>query len=173
MRVELGAAENAARAITLPQMETYVMFRTALPKPTSEEAHLRHILRFYVARSFAKGDYEKVYILPHLTVGDEPLTVDVAAIRGSEITVAICEPESVSPATVDLLEKLHRAENAQAIVVYSQYGSDNGVAEGFKDAFDSRKFRLRAVVPPPFDDVYEYDIWMFETTFRNVLEDQG
>lgn len=173
MLVELDAGANAARTITLEQMETYMMFRTMLPKPTHEEAHLRHILRFYIARSFAKGSYDAVYILPELTLDGEPLSVDVAATDGDQVMVAICEPESITPDTIKRLERLESAENAQAIVVYSQYGSDAGIADRFSDTFASRKFRLTAVVPPPFDDVYEYDIWMFETTFRNVLEDDN
>ena len=172
MHLQLDADQNTGRRVDLSRVETYVDFRTQLPKPTREDAHLRHILRFYTARSFAKSGYDDVYVLPDVTLNGQNLDVDVMAVSDSRQTMlAICEPDSITQETLDKLSLLAEVEDAGVVIVYSRFGKDRGVAETFKPQFDAKKFRLVAVVPPPFDDAYEYDIWMFETTFRNVLGD--
>lgn len=169
MPATLDPEKNSAKRTELAKMETYVSFRAAIPKPTSEEAHIRHILRYYVARSLLKSDYEDVYILPDLEVDGVEMTVDVAARKNGGLVLAYVEPESVTDETVASLEALRQATEADVIIVHSQYGDAGAVPERFPDELESGRYRLMAVVPPPFDDVYEYDIWMFETTFRNVL----
>lgn len=160
-----------AQAKVVPaQTETYVAFRTAVPKPSSESAHLRHILRFYMARALFKQGQQDVYVLPALKLGDKSLKVDVAAGLPGKYTVAICEPASVTPETETLLDALQDVDGVDVIVVHSRYGQPGNVLTRFKPQLESKKFHLLAVVPPPFDDVYEYDIWMFETTFRNLFE---
>ncbi|HEB85337.1 MAG TPA: hypothetical protein ENI92_10115 [Bacteroidetes bacterium] len=151
--------------------ETYVAFRSAIPKPPSEETHLRHILRFYIARALQKRGPGDIYVLPEIDVGDRRVSVDVvAALPEGRYIVAICEPESVTQETEDLLELFKDMDDVEVIVVYSQYGESGSVMERFQQQLESGKFHLLTVVPPPFDDVYEYDIWMFETTFRNIFE---
>jgi hypothetical protein len=166
MDIRLDARAKVATA----QTETYVAFRTAVPKPSGESAHLRHILRFYMARALLKRGEQEVYVLPSLQVGDKALKVDVAAGVPGKYTVTICEPGSVTPETEDLLDALKDVDGVDAIIVHSQYGKPGNVMTRFKSQLESKKFHLLAVVPPPFDDVYEYDIWMFETTFRNLFE---
>jgi hypothetical protein len=61
-------------------MATYVTFRTAIPKPAGETAHLRHILRFCAARALAQEGRE-VLILPAIMAGDRRLTVDKLTFR--------------------------------------------------------------------------------------------
>jgi len=153
------------------QTETYMAFRTAIPKPTDEDAHLRHILRFYVVRAMQKRGEENVYVLPQFNIGDETIRVDVAAGDAGKYTLSICEPGSVTPETEKILDLLKDEEGIEVIIVHSQYGQPGDVMTKFKEQLESKKFQLLAVVPPPFDDVYEYDIWMFETTFRNLLEE--
>jgi len=153
------------------QTETYMAFRTAIPKPTDEDAHLRHILRFYVVRAMQKRGEENVYVLPQFNLGDETIRVDVAAGEPGKYTLSICEPGSVTPETENILDLLKDEEGVEVIVVHSQFGQPGDVMTKFKEQLESKKFQLLAVVPPPFDDVYEYDIWMFETTFRNLLEE--
>ncbi|MBM3125465.1 MAG: hypothetical protein FJZ87_10405 [Chloroflexi bacterium] len=157
--------------VTPSQTETYVEFRSAIPKPAYEEVHLRHILRFYIARALQKRDEQDVYILPKVDIAGQSLQVDVASGSHGKYTLAICEPESVTPETEAILELLKDAEGIDVIVVHSQYGQPGSVMEKFKTQLEKKKFHLLAVVPPPFDDVYEYDIWMFETTFRNLFEE--
>lgn len=156
--------------VTPADTETYVGFRSVVPKPSEEDLHLRHILRFYIARALQKRGEADVYILPVLEVGGRSLKVDVAAGKAGRYTLAICEPGSVTPETEEILEGLKSVEGIDVIIVHSQYGQPGGVLERFQAELESRKFHLLAVVPPPFDDVYEYDIWMFETTFRNLFE---
>ncbi|HLF74745.1 MAG TPA: hypothetical protein VI524_10385 [Anaerolineales bacterium] len=151
------------------QTETYMAFRSAIPKPANEEAHLRHILRFYMVRAMQKRGEQDIYVLPQLDIGGKTIRVDVAAGAPGKYTLSICEPESVTPETEAILELLKEAEGVDVIVLHSQYGKPGDVMTKFKSQLESGKFHLLAVVPPPFDDVYEYDIWMFETTFRNLF----
>lgn len=162
--------ENLVKAMP-SQTETYMAFRTAIPKPTAEDAHLRHILRFYLVRAMQKRGEGDVYVLPQFSVGDETIQVDVAAGEPGKYTLSICEPDSVTPETEKILDQVKDEEGVEVIVVHSQYGQPGEVMTKFKEQLESKKFLLLAVVPPPFDDVYEYDIWMFETTFRNLLEE--
>jgi hypothetical protein len=159
--------EEAGKTLTLSQMGSYVAFRTAVPKPAGEDAHLRHILRFYVARALAKEGRE-VLILPALMVGDRRLTVDVGARRDSDVVVAICEPAGVTAGTIAALDVLKDAEHTQTIVVHSRFAGPGDVPDRYAKQLADRTFRLMSVVPPPFDDVFEYDIWMFELTFREA-----
>ena len=154
------------------QIESYIDYRAQIPKPPSEDTHLRHILRFYIARAFLKTGAEEVYILPEITVGDKVFNVDVIGFAGDKTLVAITEPESVTPETEKILEPLSGLSGVETFIVYSTYGEPGSVPEDYKGQIDSKQFRLMAVVPPPFDDVYEYDIWMFETTFRELYAEE-
>jgi len=156
--------------VTPSQTETYTGFRSIIPKPSDEDVHLRHILRFYIARALQKRAEQEVFILPRFEIDGKSLRVDVAAGAPGKYTLAICEPGSITPETEDLLELLKNLDGVDVIIVHSQYGKPGNVMEKFKPQLETRKFHLLAVVPPPFDDVYEYDIWMFETTFRNLFE---
>jgi hypothetical protein len=152
------------------QTETYMSFRAAVPKPVDEDAHLRHILRFYMARAMLKRGEQDVYILPQFSIEEKSFRVDVVAGSPGKYTLSICEPESVTPKTEEILELLKDIDGIDVVIVHSQYGQPGNIMIRFKEQLESRKFHLLAVVPPPFDDVYEYDIWMFETTFRNLFE---
>lgn len=168
----LDSLKNDPRQANLDFMETYVGFRTAVPKPAAEESHIRHILRFYVARSLLKSGFDDVYILPEIGLDEGSVTVDVAARKADETVLALVEPESVTSDTVATLARLRDLPVSEIIIVHSQYGNAGDIPERFAEDLEAGRMRLMAVVPPPFDDVYEYDIWMFETTFRNVLEKQ-
>lgn len=161
---------EASAKVMSGQTETYMAFRSAIQKPTNEDAHLRHILRFYIVRALLKRGEQDVYVLPRLKLEGKDIQVDVAAGSSGKYTLAICEPDSVMPETEEILEILKDVEDVDVIIVHSQYGQPGDVMNKFKEQLESKKFHLLAVVPPPFDDVYEYDIWMFETTFRNLFE---
>lgn len=152
------------------QTETYVAFRSAIPKPTNEDVHLRHILRFYMTRAMQKRGEQDIYLLPQLRLGEKTVRVDVAAGSPGKYTLSICEPGSVTLETEDILDTLKDVDGVDVYIVHSQYGKPGNVMTKYKDQLESKKFHLLAVVPPPFDDIYEYDIWMFETTFRNLFE---
>lgn len=161
---------DAQAKVSPGQTETYMAFRSAIPKPANEEVHLRHILRFYMTRAMQKRGEQEIYVLPQMNVGGKTIRVDVAAGSAGKYTLSICEPESVTPQTEEILDLLKDVEGVDLVVLHSQYGKPGNVMDKFKDQLASKKFHLLAVVPPPFDDVYEYDIWMFETTFRNLFE---
>lgn len=169
MEINFDPAKNIRGKVSSRNTGTYVLFRSSIPKPGSEEAHLRHILRFYIARSLQKRGEQDIYILPSLQVGEETIRVDVLAVSGGKYIAAICEPESITPETEKLLEIFKDINNVEVIVVHSQFGNSGNVGKMFEPQIASKKFNILAVVPPPFDDVYEYDIWMFETTFRQVF----
>jgi hypothetical protein len=161
---------NSESKVLPGQTDSYMTFRMAIPKPSSEYAHLRHILRFYIARALQKRGEEEVYLLPTVTAGDKSLILDVAGKSKGKYTLAVCEPGSVTPETEDMLEVLKDVEGIEVLIVHSQFGKPGNVMTRFKPEIETKKFSLLAVVPPPFDDVYEYDIWMFETTFRDLFE---
>jgi len=169
VRVELDLPENVGKAIAPAQMGSYLAFRAAMPKPPDEEAHLRNILRFYVDRALSKTAQGAVLIRPVVRLGDHTFDVDAAARHGDRVVLAICEPAAVTPATVDKLALLTDADNVEVVVVHSRFASSGDVRERFEKQFASRAFRLMSVVPPPFDDVLEYDIWMFELTFQEMM----
>lgn len=152
------------------QTETYMDFRSAVPKPPDEDAHLRHILRFYMARAMQKRGEQDVYVLPQISIGEKMIRVDVAAGSPGQYTLSICEPGSVTQETEEALELLKDVEGVDVFIVHSQYGEPGNIMTRFEEQLAAKRFHLLAVVPPPFDDVYEYDIWMFETTFRNLFE---
>lgn len=170
MELKFDPQATAAQRVQPGQTETYTIFRSAIPRPTHEERHLRHILRLYIARAMQKRGEQDIYILPELEIGEKSVKVDVLAGSPGKYILAICEPESVTQETEAILEGLKDMEGVEVIVVHSQYGNPGNVMEKFKAELESKRFRLLAVVPPPFDDAYEYDIWMFETTFRDLFE---
>jgi len=169
MEINFDPIVNAQRKTAPRNTETYILFRSSIPKPGYEDAHLRHILRFYITRSLQKRGEQEIYILPSIKVGEETIPVDVLAVSSSRFIAAICEPASITPETERILGALKDVENVEVIVVHSQFGNSGNVATMFGAQIASKKFNILAVVPPPFDDIYEYDIWMFETTFRQVF----
>lgn len=171
MTIGFDPENNQSQRVKLNRIETYVAFRMEVPKPSHEEAHIRHILRYYVSRALLKKEKETVYVLPEVTLSGEAIPVDVLALSEGVYTLAICEPESITVETEDVLEKLRDQPDLEVLVIHSQYGKPGFVEEKFAAEIESGKFRIMAVVPPPFDDVYEYDIWMFETTFRELFRD--
>ena len=160
MAIIIDMDANAEKRIKMERMDTYVNFRTIIRKPPSEDAHLRHILRFYVARALIKRGAEEAYVLPDVSVDEEPVAVDVLAKTDDKLVVAICEPESVSDESVAILEKLSKQEGVECVVIHSQFGDAGTLPEKLKNEVQSNKIQIMAVVPPPFDDVYEYDIWI-------------
>lgn len=167
MRLEFHAESSDARLVRQDQTETYTLFKGSFPRPTSEHMHVRHIMRFYIIRALHQQGEEEVYLLPQVNVDGKEMEADVLAIGEDFYILAICESDSVTESTEEKLEILQDVENVQVIVVHSQYGNSGDMTDRFESELESKKFRLLSVVPPPFDDVYEYDIWMFETTFRD------
>lgn len=151
------------------KIDTYAIFRESIPKPPHEEEHLRHILRFYIARAMLKQEINDIYVLPQIQAGDQTLQVDLLGIKDGKVTLAVCEPESITPETEDLLERLKDLDGVNTVVVHSQYGKPGNVESKFSGEIETGKFKILAVVPPPFDDTYEYDIWMFDLTFRDLF----
>jgi hypothetical protein len=144
-------------------------FRSLIPKPATEDAHLRHILRFYVTRALAKSGASQVLVRPVVKLGEHTLNVDVGARKDDRVVLAICEPAGVTAQTVAALDILKDAEATEVIVVHSRFADAGEVPQRFAPQLASKTFSLMSVVPPPFDDVFEYDIWMFELTFREAM----
>lgn len=169
MKLSFDPQNTQALKVPPEKTDTYATFRGAIPKPPHEDEHLRHILRFYIARAMLKEEITEIYVLPEVHLGEESIKIDLLAWEPQKKTVAICEPESITPKTEDLLEKLKDVEDIEVVVVHSQYGDPGNVKEKFGTQIENDKFRILAVVPPPFDDTYEYDIWMFDLTFRDLF----
>ena len=169
MELHFDPQAGEAQRVLPQHTESYMAFRNAIPRPPAEDAHLRHILRYYLARAMFKGGEEQVYIRPTVQVDGRSLTVDVLAGEAGRYRLAICEPGSVTPETEAHLGLLKDVQGVEVIIVHSQYGSSGEVGTKFASQIESGKFRLLTVVPPPFDDLYEYDIWMFEITFGDLF----
>ncbi len=163
--------ENASALASSFDMETYFSFNSTHPRPVSEEVHLRHIFRLYVVRALAKMGYTEIYVLPQATVGSTPLRADVLAVKDGRTIAAFCDKESVTSQTEEQMELLRGQEDVTVLLLHSQFGNAGSVSEKFSAEIAEKKLRIMAVVPPPFDDAYEYDVWIFETTFRDVFEE--
>jgi hypothetical protein len=169
MELVFDPQTTSAPRVNPDKTDAYTAFRESVPKPPAEEEHLRHILRFYITRAMLKKQIDEIYVLPEIQIGDQTLKVDLLAVESNQTTLAICEPDSITPETEDMLEVLKDVDNIHVIVVHSQYGKPGNVAEKFGSEIENKKFKVMAVVPPPFDDTYEYDIWMFDLTFRDLF----
>lgn len=167
MKLQIDLPENQGKGVTPAQLQNYLAFRTVFPRPVTEDAHVRHIFRFYAARALGKAGYESVLIRPAVAIDGRRIDVDVAAAKGGKTAVAICEPGAVTPESVSILDVL-KDTDAEVIILHSRHATAGAVPERFREQIASRKFRLMSVVPPPFDDVFEYDIWMFELTFKEA-----
>jgi len=97
MSIVFDESANADKKVAIREMESYLAFRMSKQKPTSEDVHLRHIFRFYLARAMSKMEYEPIYILPSVHVGESDIRMDVAALHEGKLIVAICEPEHITP----------------------------------------------------------------------------
>ena len=172
MELNFDPQTTTAYKVLPDKIETYVIFREFIPKPPREEEHLRHILRFYIARAMLKQEISEIFILPEIGVSGDTLQVDLLGIKAGKVTLAICEPESITEETEELLDKLKDVDDVEIVVVHSQYGKPGNVETKFSSQIDSGKIRVLAVVPPPFDDTYEYDIWMFDLTFRDLFAEE-
>ncbi len=172
MELVFDPQTTASYKVKADKIDTYVIFREFIPKPPREEEHLRHILRFYIARAMLKQEINEIFILPEIGVGGNTLQVDLLGIKAGKVTLAICEPESITEETEELLDKLKDVDDVDIVVVHSQYGKPGNVETKFGSQIDSGKIRVLAVVPPPFDDTYEYDIWMFDLTFRDLFAEE-
>jgi len=153
-------------AVNQDYVKTYMAFRENIPKPSDEDKHLRHIFRFYIARALFQHGEHTIYVLPHVSVGTKSFRIDVLTGSPNKYYAALCEPESITPATEEILNVLKDCDNVEVFIVHSQFSDPTALTSRFQSQLQNKKFRLIAVVPPPFDDAYEYDIWMFELTFR-------
>jgi len=92
------------RKVNPSLIDTYVNFRSQISKPSHEDAHLRHILRFYIARAFLKTGAKDVYIMPDFQVDGQTISVDVMGAGGEKTLLAVCEPESITEKTQTILD---------------------------------------------------------------------
>ena len=77
MILEFDPQNAGKQKVQTLNTETYMAFRSAIPKPVTEDKHLRHILRFYLTRAMLKQGEEDIYILPKIKVGDHEFVADV------------------------------------------------------------------------------------------------
>lgn len=172
MAFRFDPAANAAARLSLMDVETYVSFNASHPRPVNEEVHLRHIFRLYVARALSKTGWEDIYVLPEAFVGDRLLAPDILGFKEGKYLAAFCDKDSATPETEAKLDMLRGEEDVKALVLHSQFGTPGEIPTRFADEIATGRLRLMAVVPPPFDDAYEYDVWIFETTFRDVFAEK-
>ena len=172
MAFRFDPASNTAAKLSPLDVETYFAFNASHPRPSGEAVHLRHIFRLYVARALSKTGWEEIYVLPEAGVDGKPLVPDILGLKEGKYLAAFCDKDSVTSETEAKLETLRGEENVKALVLHSQFGSPGEIPTRFADEITTGRLRLMAVVPPPFDDAYEYDVWIFETTFRDVFAEE-
>lgn len=167
MRVELDLPENLGAEVTIGATRSYLAFRASSPKPAQEVDHRRHLLRFYAARALARSGYDTLLIRPVVRVAERTLRVDVAARRGMQVALALCEHPEIRPETVATLRVLSRAEHVEVLLVHhADSRIDADVHERLRAQFDPREFRLVSVALPPFGDPLECDTWIYAETLR-------
>ncbi|HLJ60606.1 MAG TPA: hypothetical protein VKZ50_12850 [bacterium] len=171
MRVDLDLPENLGAEVTAGATRNYLAFRASSPKPAREADHHRHLLRFYVARTLARSGYHTLLVRPVVRVGQRRLRVDVAARRGTQVVLALCDhPETTpetTPETLATLSVLTRADHVEVLLVrHATSGIDADLCRRLRAQFALPEFRLVSVALPPFDDPLECDTWIYAETLR-------
>lgn len=156
------------RQLTEADLASYQEFRRAVEKPPGEEHHARHIGRFYTCRGLRAVGYPEVYVLPDIEGPGWSLRPDALARRGGNLVLAYCAADS--------LDELPRADirsaldmpGALIVLVVGNVLDLEALEREFHAELRSSRLQIRSFVRPPFDDVLEYDIWMFELAFKEV-----
>ncbi|HYM69006.1 MAG TPA: hypothetical protein VEZ44_05370 [bacterium] len=167
MRVDLDLPENLGADVPAGATRSYLAFRASSPKPAPEVDHRRHLLRFYVARALARSRYDTLLIRPVVGVGQRRLRVDVAARRGIQVALALCDYPETTPETLAKLAVLSRVDHVEVLLVrHAASRIDAGLHGRLRAQFGPREFRVVSVTLPPFGDPLECDTWIYAETLR-------
>jgi len=155
MRLRLDPNIEAQR-VSIHHTKTCMAFRNDILKTTHDDIHLRHIFRFYIARVLFNQGADQIFVLPQILLNDHAITVGILAQSGDSFTVGLCQPGSITLETEELLERFKEVENTKTVILHSQFGTSGNIPTRFESQLVSKQFRLLSIVPPSFDDAYEY-----------------
>lgn len=151
-------------------LRSYLEFQKISPNsPTDSHAH--NIMRYYVARAFDKNGFQDISVQTEFVDKNTGLSFlfDVAAVDNNNYNYyALCFPGSLTEKDIAVLELLADLEDGKVILVFSNLVSTESLRRKFKLYFENGLFQIKTMVLPPFNDLYEYDIWMFEAIFGDI-----
>ena len=148
---------------------SYLAMRLAAPKPVAEDRHARHIQRFYACRGLRRAGYTEQFVLPTVTAGARTFHPDVVGRGPGGLEFAYCAADSLAQVPVDEIRELTAGDGPTVMVVAANVLDIDRLQETFRDEVARRRVSIRTMTLPPFDDVLEYDIWMFELTFQEAV----
>ena len=148
---------------------SYLAMRLAVPKPVSEDRHARHIQRFYACRGLHRAGYTELFVLPGVTAGTRRFQPDVVGRRPGGLEFVYCAADSLAQVPVDEIRELTADDGPTVMVVAANVLDIDRLQEELRDEVARNRVSVRTMTLPPFDDVLEYDIWMFELTFQEAV----
>ena len=160
--------EIQGRRLSEYDLGSYHQFRQAVSKPIGEDRHARHIQRFYACRGLRKIGYPDIYVLPELTAGGDGLHPDVVGQRGQGATFVYCAATSLDEIPRGEVARLMDEAGPMVMLVVANVLDVDALSSELATYVSSGRLSIRTMTLPPFDDVLEYDIWMFELTFQEA-----
>lgn len=161
-------SDVAGRVLSESDLGSYLLMRTVAPKPPDEDRHARHIQRFYACRGLRRLGYPELFVLPEVRADDTPLHPDVVARRGDGMVFVYCAALSLDEIPRDEIRLITAEAGPMLMLVVANVLDVDRMSEEFRDLVSSGRMSIRTMTLPPFDDVLEYDIWMFELTFQEA-----
>lgn len=161
-------SDPSGRLLTESDLGSYLDMRLAAPKPVDEDRHARHIERFYACRGLRKVGYQELFVLPEVHIDGSALHPDVVARRGEGAVFVYCAAHSLDEIPRDEIRLLTSEAGPILMLVVSNVLDVERLQDEFRDLVASGRLSIRTLTLPPFDDVLEYDIWMFELTFQEA-----
>lgn len=159
----------AGASLTDGDLISYVVMRQAAPKPPSEDRHVRHIQRFYACRGLRRSGYSELFVLPDVTDGERRYHPDVVGRRGEGLEFVYCAASTLDEIPRAEIRELTAEAGPMVMLVVANVLDVDRLQEEFADLVAASRLSIRTMTLPPFDDVLEYDIWMFELTFREAV----
>jgi hypothetical protein len=149
-------------------LKSYLEFQKISPNSPTE-SHARNIMRYYVARAFDKNGFLDISVQTEFVDKNAGLSFlfDVTAVDNYNY-YALCFPGSLTEKDIAMLVLLTELEDDKVILVFSNLVSTESLRKKFNLYFENGLFQIKTMVLPPFNDLYEYDIWMFEAIFGDI-----
>jgi hypothetical protein len=156
------------RPIGEDDLTSYMQLRLAVPKPVDEDRHARHIQRFYACRGLRRLGYPELFVLPLVTADGRTYHPDVVGRRGDGLEFVYCAAGSLDEIPLEEIRDLTAESGPMVMLVVANVLDVDRLSEDFRDLVGAGRVSIRTMTLPPFDDVLEYDIWMFELTFQEA-----
>lgn len=164
----LQSLQISGQALAEGDLTSYLQMRQAAAKPVDEERHARHIQRFYACRGLSRMGYGELFVLPSVSSAGGPFHPDVVGRRGDGLMFVYCAAHSLDEIPLDEIRALTAEAGPMLMLVVANVLDVDRLQAEFHDLESSGRMSIRTMTLPPFDDVLEYDIWMFELTFQEA-----